>query len=324
MNFYFAPLQGVTGHIFRNAYQEFFPHSISKYFSPFIAANQSRSMKAKELTDILPENNQQIVLVPQLLTNNAADFTHTADKIKLLGYGEVNLNLGCPSGTVVAKYRGSGFLAKKEELNLFLEEIFAHATTKISIKTRIGKDEPEEFYKLIEIFNQYPIEELIIHPRLQRDFYNNKPNLQVFEDALKLSKNPVCYNGDIFTVQDYNALRTKFPSVETYMLGRGLLRNPGLIGEISQGAGVEKSLLKNFHDSVYHAYQKEYYGEKNVLYKMKEIWFYLISSFADSEKYLKKIKKCERLSDYDIVVSALFSERELVKTGSPLQQTTLV
>ncbi|MPM87931.1 tRNA-dihydrouridine(16) synthase [bioreactor metagenome] len=262
--------------------------------------------------------------MPQLLTNNAADFTHTADKIKLLGYGEVNLNLGCPSGTVVAKYRGSGFLAKKEELNLFLEEIFAHATTKISIKARIGKDEPEEFYKLIEIFNQYPIEELIIHPRLQRDFYNNKPNLQVFEDALKLSKNPVCYNGDIFTVQDYNALRTKFPSVETYMLGRGLLRNPGLIGEISQGAGVEKSLLKNFHDSVYHAYQKEYYGEKNVLYKMKEIWFYLISSFADSEKYLKKIKKCERLSDYDIVVSALFSERELVKTGSPLQQTTLV
>ncbi len=324
MNFYFAPLQGVTGHIFRNVYHDFFPHSISKYFSPFIAANQSKSMKTKELNDILPENNQQIVLVPQLLTSNAENFTHTANKIKLLGYGEVNLNLGCPSGTVVSKYRGSGFLAKREELNLFLEEIFAHATTKISIKTRIGKDAPEEFYKLIEIFNQYPIEELIIHPRLQKDFYNNKPNLQVFEDALTLSKNPVCYNGDIFTVPDYNALRTKFPSVETYMLGRGLLRNPGLISEILQGTGVEKSLLKDFHDKIYTAYQKELYGEKNVLYKMKEIWFNLISSFADSEKYFKKIKKCERLSDYEAVISALFNERALVKTDNPLQQTTLV
>ena len=169
MNFYFAPMEGLTGYIYRNAHNAFF-NNIDKYFSPFIVANQSSSFKTRELNDILPENNQGLVLIPQLLTNNAKDFINTSNKIKQLGYNEINLNLGCPSGTVVSKNRGSGFLSKTEELNVFFEEIFSQATTKISVKTRIGKDQPEEFYNLIEIFNKYPIEELIIHPRTQKIF----------------------------------------------------------------------------------------------------------------------------------------------------------
>ena len=312
MNFYFAPMEGLTGHIYRNAHNVFF-NNVDKYFSPFIVPNQSESFKTRELKDILPENNQGLVLIPQLLTNNAKDFIHTSKKIKVLGYNEINLNLGCPSGTVVSKNRGSGFLAKREELDVFLEEIFSQSVTKISLKIRIGKDNPEEFYDLIEIFNKYPIEELIIHPRTQKDFYKNKPNLKVFKDALILSKNPVCYNGDIFTVKDCKGFSSEFPSVDTLMLGRGLLGNPGLISDITNNIKLEKELLKDFHDKIYEGYKGVLFGERNVLFKMKELWFYMIPIFSDNAKYAKKIKKSERLCDYDEAVSSLFREQDLLE-----------
>lgn len=311
MKFYFAPMEGLTGYIYRNAHHTFF-NNVDKYFSPFIVPQQNESFKTRDLKDISPENNQGLVLIPQLLTNNAKDFIHTSKKLQLLGYDEINLNLGCPSGTVVSKNKGSGFLSKKEELNLFLEEIFSQSVTKISVKTRIGKDQPEEFYDLIEIFNKYPMEELIIHPRIQKDFYKNKPNLKVFKDALNLSKNPVCYNGDIFTIKEYKEFSADFPSVDTLMLGRGLLANPGLISDITNNIKIDKKLLKEFHDKVYEDYQGVLFGDKNVLYKMKELWFYLIQVFSDSAKYAKKIRKSERLYDYDEAVSSLFREQDLL------------
>lgn len=311
MNFYFAPMEGVTGYIYRNAHNTFFK-SVDKYFSPFIAANQSDSFKSRDINDILPENNPGMVLIPQLLTNNAKDFIHTSKKIKTLGYDEINLNLGCPSGTVVSKNKGSGFLALREELDIFFEEIFSCAETKISVKTRIGKDDPEEFYELIKIFNKYPIEELTIHPRIQKDIYKNTPNLNVFEDALKLSKNPVCYNGDINTLKDFKELKDKFPEVETVMIGRGLLSNPGLVNEITKGIKLDKHLMKDFHDKIYEDYKKILFGDRNVLFKMKELWFYMIAIFTNNEKYAKKIRKSERLSAYDEAVASLFKEQEII------------
>jgi len=308
-------MEGLTGYIYRNAHNAFF-NKIDKYFSPFIVANQSKGFRTRELNDLLPENNQGLVLIPQLLTNNAKDFIHTSNKIKQLGYNEINLNLGCPSGTVVSKNKGSGFLAKTEELDLFFEEVFSEATTKISVKTRIGKDEPEEFYHLIEIFNKYPIEELIIHPRTQKDFYKNKPNLRIFEDALSLSKNPVCYNGNIFSVEDYKAFSTDFNSVETLMLGRGLLTNPGLISDIENNIKLEKKLLKEFHDKIYEDYKGILFGDRNVLFKMKELWFYMIPMFSDNVKYAKKIRKSERLNDYDEAVSNLFREQDILENSN--------
>ncbi len=312
MNFYFAPMEGLTGYIYRNAHKAFF-NNVDKYFSPFIVANQSDRFKTKELRDVLPENNEGIVLIPQLLTNNAKDFIHTAKKIKQMGYNEVNLNLGCPSGTVVSKNRGSGFLSKPEELDLFLEEIFSEAVTKISVKTRIGKDQPEEFYHLIEIFNKYPMEELIIHPRTQKDYYKNTPNLKVFKEALSLSKNPVCYNGDIFKVEDYKEFTEDFSGVQTVMLGRGLLANPGLISHITNNTKLEKKLLKDFHDKVYEDYKKILSGDKNVLFRMKELWFYMIQIFSDNAKYAKRIRKSERLYDYDAAVFGLFAEQDILE-----------
>jgi tRNA-dihydrouridine synthase len=312
MNFYFAPMEGLTGYIYRNAHNAFF-NNIDKYFSPFIVANQSESFKTREINDILPENNQGLVLIPQLLTNNAKDFIHTSKKIKLLGYNEINLNLGCPSGTVVSKNKGAGFLSKREELDVFLDGIFSQSITKISLKIRIGKDKPEEFYDLIEIFNKYPIEELIIHPRIQKDFYKNKPNMKIFKEALVLSENPICYNGDIFTIKDYMEFSTDFPSVDTLMFGRGLLANPGFISDITNNTKLEKKLLKDFHDKIYEDYKTILFGERNVLFKMKELWFYMILVFSDNAKYAKKIKKSERLSDYDEAVSSLFREQHILE-----------
>ncbi len=310
MRFYFAPMEGLTGYIYRNAHKAFF-NNIDKYFSPFIIANQKDGFKTRDLKDISPENNQSLDLIPQLMTNNAKDFIYTAKKIENMGYTEINLNLGCPSGTVVSKNRGCGFLAKKEELDIFLEEIFSQAVTQISIKTRIGKDQPEEFYDLINIFNKYPITELIIHPRIQKDFYKNKPNMEVFRDAIALSKNPVCYNGDIFTEYDYTEFCKDFPSVNTVMLGRGLLINPAFADNVNNSRKLEKSLLKEFHDKVYNDYKDILSGERNVLFKMKELWFYMINMFIDNEKYAKKIKKSQSLFDYEEAVFRLFKEQEI-------------
>jgi tRNA-dihydrouridine synthase len=310
MKYYFAPLEGVTGYIYRNAYQTFFGQ-IDKYFTPFISPTSNIGFTSRELNDILPEHNQGLPVVPQILANNAEYFIRTVNELTKFGYDEVNLNLGCPSGTVVAKHKGSGFLAQKKQLNEFLEDIFSKASTKISIKTRIGKDSPDEFYELIEIFNKYPLEELIIHPRIQTDFYKNKPNMAVFKEALALSKNPVCYNGDIFNEADYRKLAEMYLSLDAVMLGRGLIANPALIGEIKNNPGIDKAVLKAFHDTVYVGYQEILSGDRNVLFKMKEFWFYMIHLFAKSDKYAKEIRKTERLHDYEAVISRLFQELDI-------------
>jgi len=313
MKYYFAPLEGVTGYIYRNAHQTFFGQ-IDKYFTPFISPTSSKGFTSRELNDILPEHNQGMPVVPQILANNAEYFIRTASELTKFGYDEINLNLGCPSGTVVAKHKGSGFLAQRKQLDEFLEHIFAKVSTKISIKTRIGKDSPDEFYELIEIFNKYPLEEIIIHPRIQTDFYKNKPNMQVFKDALALSKNPVCYNGDIFNGSDYRGLAEMYPSLGAVMLGRGLIANPALIGEIKNNHVIDKQVIRAFHDAVYAGYKEIISGDRNVLFKMREFWFYMIHLFAESDKYAKKIRKADRLRDYDAVISTIFQELELEET----------
>lgn len=312
MKYYLAPMEGITGYIYRNSYNKYF-NNIDKFFTPFITPNTSKSFKTKELRDLLPENNEGLNVVPQILTNDSEGFISTAKKLKDLGYNEINLNLGCPSGTVVSKYRGSGFLAKREELDKFLDEIFKMNDMKISIKTRIGKDKPEEFYELINIYNKYPLEELIIHPRTREDFYGNKPNLEIFKDALSLSKSSVCYNGDIFTVKDYNNFIDCFPSVEKIMIGRGILANPGLLDDIKESKSLDKEKLKEFHNEIFMNYRKVFNEDKNAIYRMKELWGYMIYIFSDNKKYIKKIKKAQRLEDYNEAVLSLFKEQEIIR-----------
>lgn len=311
MKYYLAPLEGITTYIYRNAYHSMF-QPMDKYFTPFIVPRMNKGMNSRERNDILPEHNEGLFVVPQLLTNRAEEFVKTAHKLMEYGYEEINLNLGCPSGTVTAKHKGAGFLAQPEELERFLDEIFSKLTLRISIKTRIGMDSPEEFEHLLEIYNQFPLEELIIHPRVRKDYYKNKPNLSVFQDALEKSKNPVCYNGDIFTSADQEELLKKFPSLTTLMLGRGIIRNPDLLRGFEKSQNGKRA-LEEFHAMVYTGYQETISGERNVLFKMKELWSYMIQPFSDCENYAKKIRKAENFRNYEIAVNELFRKITMIE-----------
>ncbi|MDO4474869.1 MAG: tRNA-dihydrouridine synthase family protein [Eubacteriales bacterium] len=311
MKYYYAPMEGITGYLHRSVYHSLFD-DIDKYFAPFIVPNQNRKLSGKERRDLLPENNQGMNLIPQILTNRAEDYLAYEDIFLSFGYKEININLGCPSKTVVSKYRGSGFLAKPEELDAFLEKIFTDRKCRISIKTRVGKDSEDEFPKLLEIYNKYPLEELIIHPRTQKDMYKNTPNIEMYEYAVKNSRNPVCYNGDIFGPTAYRELIEQFPGTEAIMLGRGLLINPGLICVFKDGEMVDKKSIRKYHDRMYEAYIQNMSGEKVILFKMKELWVYLHQLFSNSEKYAKKIRKAQKLYAYESAVNELFDEQELI------------
>ncbi|BBF41615.1 probable transcriptional regulator [Lachnospiraceae bacterium KM106-2] len=307
MKFYFAPMEGVTGYNYRNAHHAYF-RGVDKYFTPFIVTNQSIKLRTRELEDIRPDHNEGLTVVPQILSNQAHDFIETAKRIVQLGYDEINLNLGCPSGTVVAKHRGSGFLSQIEELDRFLDEVIRADVAKLSIKTRIGVEDPTEFYKLLEIYNRYPLEELIIHPRIQKQYYKGTPDLEIFGYALGHSKNPICYNGDINTVEDYQKFMAQFPQVDRVMIGRGALANPALFQEIKGEEGLDKETFRQFHSMICEGYEEIMSGDRNVMFKMKELWFYMSRLFPDQEKCYKKIRKVEKLADYKAIVRSLLRE----------------
>ena len=306
MQYYLAPLEGITTYVYRNAYHKYF-RKMDKYFTPFIVPHKDKKFNTRELKELSPEHNHGLNVVPQLLTNNAENFLKTAKDIVQMGYDEINLNLGCPSRTVVTKKKGAGFLEYPEELDRFLDEIYGNANFKISVKTRIGKDSPDEFYQLLEIYNKYPIEELTIHPRIQTDYYQNTPNLDMFKVAYEESKNPICYNGDIRTTDDLTSLTQQFPDLKHVMIGRGIIHNPGLL------TTFDKEILLSFHNMILEEYIKISSGERNVLFKMKELWFYMLNLFEDAEKIGKKIKKTERLKEYEAIINMLFTAYDLRK-----------
>lgn len=304
MNFYFAPLEGISGFVVRNAFAHHFPY-IDRYFTPFIPA--AKRLNKKILRDLDTANNQGITLVPQLIGNQADEIVEMAEKMEELGFSMVNINLGCPSGTVVSKKRGAGLLAYPQELDQFLAEVMDRSPLAVSVKTRIGMELEEEWETLCGIFAKYPFEELIIHPRVRADFYKNSPRLSAFARAVEQIQAPLCYNGDIATVEDYQRITELFPTVDSIMIGRGLLANPGLVGEILGKPKASKTQIRAWHDEILEGCLALFRGERDVVFHMKEIWFYLIRSFPEKEKYLKQIKKCQSLTEYRIIVQQIIS-----------------
>lgn len=303
MKFYMAPLEGITTYIYRNIHHEMFP-GLDKYYTPFVSPTSNRDFKSREKRDVIPEHNQGLPIVPQILSNHADEFLYTAERLIEYGYREINLNLGCPSGTVVAKGRGSGFLSDLEGLNRFLGELFEKITVPLSVKTRIGRYDPSEFKEILAIYNKYPIHELTIHPRVRTDFYRGKPNWDVFEEALERSVNPVCYNGDLNSAEDYERFCERFPTVEQVMIGRGLIANPGLVRELQTGQAMTWQERLDYATILQHAYE-EIMPETPVLYKMKEIWSYMAAAHPDSAKVWKRIKKTRHLTEYENVIGTL-------------------
>lgn len=305
IQYYFAPMEGITTWVYRSAHASVFG-PLDKYFIPFVEPHEKRDFKTRELQEILPEHNEGIYAVPQILTNQAEGFIRLAHALKEMGYGEVNLNLGCPSRTVVSKHKGAGFLALTEELDRFLDDIYSGTDMKISVKTRIGKDDPEVFGKLLDIYNKYPLEELIVHPRLQTDYYKHAPRPEAYSQAREKSRHPLCYNGDLFTGSRIRAFCKAFPAEDRLMIGRGLLVNPGLVKGV-----CTKDRFREFHDRLLEGYLGRDLGEANVLCKMKELWTYQIHLFSDAKPYEKKLRKVQKLSEYRQIVETLLRERDL-------------
>lgn len=331
---YLAPMEGLTDYMFRNAFDEFFGHGkIDKYFMPFISPNQTEKFLAKEMRDI-DRNNNLINSIPQIMTNNSEDFIWTAHMLfDNFGYNEINLNAGCPSGTVVSKSKGSGMLADTDRLERILYEIMSDNyiqdnNIKVSVKTRIGIESPDEWYNILEVYNKFSLEELIIHPRVRTDYYRGDVNKEAFKLAIKESRNPVCYNGDIFTRNDYIAFlkdyaytdeNSKSPLPHCIMLGRGLVADPGLINvlisdnpyEYARNLKEDKDNMRKLHNYVYEERLKIMSGDKHAIHRMKEMWCYMEYAFGDCKKEAKAIKKAQKMSDYKDAVNVFFTNCHL-------------
>ncbi len=311
MKFYFAPMEGITSYIFRTAYEKYYG-GIDKYFSPFISPADNCAMNPKEKRDVCPENNRGFFLVPQILANQSEHFIACARLLQDMGYKEINLNLGCPSGTVVSKKKGAGFLTQYYELEKFLDEIYEYgeqAGLKLSIKTRIGRYDPEEWYDLMDIYNKYPISELIVHPRIRDDYYKGKPRMEFYRYAMEHSKNPLVYNGDIYTVED---VRFHEGNATALMLGRGLLYNPELLMNYREECtlNIDRSQLdlkrfRSFHDDLYHGYQEIMSPDINVIYHLKGLWIYWENLFPENKRIVKKILKSKKYVEYEALLREL-------------------
>ena len=315
MKIYFAPLEGITGYIFRKAYNEIYGN-VDKYFAPFITPAENCPITPREKKDITPENNEGMNLVPQILTCRSDHFIESTRELHAIGYKEVNLNLGCPSGTVCAKSKGAGFLQDTSALQKFLEDIYNYSENegmKISIKTRLGFNDPDEFYALMEIFNAFPVSELIVHPRIRTDFYKGEPRKEYFAYALEHAKCPLVYNGNIYTPKDYDEFSSFFgTSLDPVMLGRGLVSDPSLAGKL-KGTATETDFakLKKLHDTVYHEYQKVMSPDINVLYKMRELWTYWQVLFEGKERDIKRLLKATKYAEYEAIANRILANGSL-------------
>ena len=310
---YLAPLEGVTDSIYRNTFERYYG-GVDKYFTPFISPNSTFKFTTREFKDIDPEKNDVTTTVPQILTNKGEHFLWAVKEIAALGYKEINYNLGCPSGTVVAKKKGSGLLYYPEELDKLLYEVFEAlpSNIEISIKTRLGKIEPEEFYEILDIYNKYQISELTIHPRIQSDFYKEPIRPEFFEYAVEHSKAPLVFNGDVITIEGIKDKYRKYDNLNAVMIGRGLIANPGLATGYKKGLAdddikLDPVLFKKFHDDLLSRYTEVLSGEKPVLHRMKEFLSFWQANFPEEEKLIKKLRKANRISEYRDYMNQLIS-----------------
>lgn len=287
MDIRLAPMEGVTDAVCRRVHHRLFG-GVSKYYIPFITPSIHHVFTTRDLRAIAPENNRGMPVIPQLLTRDAELFLWAADELAKLGYDEVNLNIGCPSGTVTAKGKGAGMLRDTEAMRAFLDAIFAASPLPISVKTRIGFESPEEWPAILELLKGYPLKELTIHPRTRSEFYKGGVHMDCFDMAADTGL-PLVFNGNLFTREDCQALQARHPGVPM-MIGRGLLANPTLARELAGGPGLTAAALREYHDALLDEYSREYPADQ-VHSRMREQMKYLSGCFEGADKALKAVRK---------------------------------
>ena len=300
MRYYFAPMEGITDSVYRAVHHTYFP-GVTRYYMPFLSPTVHRSLTPREARELPPADSVAFDAVPQLLTKVPEDFLWAAGKCRDLGYTEVNLNLGCPSGTVTAKGKGAGMLRDPDALDRFLDAIYTSAPLPVSIKTRLGFASAEEFPKLLEIFNRYPVCELTLHPRARSDFYSGSVDMDTFRYCLDNSRAPVCYNGNLCSVAQIAAFQKEFPQVEAVMLGRGLIGDPGMLSP----AGTTVEALEAFLNALLETYLVLFGGSRNAMFRLKENWRLLLCRFAGSEKLGKRLRKTTDIGEFKAITAQL-------------------
>ena len=300
MQYYFAPLEGLTDSSFRKIHHKYFP-GVDRYYTPFFSPTVHRALTAREARELPTADSLDVTVIPQLLTKVSEDFIWMAGVCKDRGYEEVNLNLGCPSGTVTAKGKGSGMLRDLDFLDQFLEEIFAGSPLPISVKTRIGFAETSEFPAIMEVLNRYPICELTVHPRVRTAFYKGHVDMDAFRYALETSKAPVCYNGDLTSLRQVRTMAGQFPQISGVMIGRGLIGDPGMLTP----GGTTRQALEGFMDELLETYLVEFGGSRNAMFRLKEHWGLLIHKFENADKLWKALRKTTDLAEYRSLASQI-------------------
>lgn len=303
MKLYFAPLEGITTSIYRNVHNQMFGEC-DQYFSPFLTPTENERLTAKTLRDVLPENNQ-VNLRVQCLANSGEAFVSLTDKLVKLGYSQVNLNLGCPSGTVVKKAKGSGALKDLDRLNRFLDYVYSNTGIDVSIKTRTGFWSHQEFKDILDIYNRFPVSELIVHPRVREEYYKGTPNLDAFDLAYNNYDFNLCYNGDITTVEYYEKIKERYPKIQSVMIGRGAIRNPAIFREIKGGERLKTKELIDFSNELEKRYFELFKSDIYTLHKLKEIWLYMILNYPEETKIMKAIKKSNKLAELNNAINCL-------------------
>lgn len=329
-----APMRGITTMHYRQAFVRHF-HGLDIEMAPFISTVGADRINPRLLKDVLPENNSGLPLIPQVLGNNADDFVQMAIALNELGYNELNWNLGCPHKPIRRKRRGSGLLPYPDIVDAMLDRICERSPCKISVKVRLGVSDKSELMKLIPVLNQYPLSEVIIHPRTAEQMYGGNVDLDAFEEAFNALELPVCYNGDINDLAFFQSVQQRFPSIDRFMLGRGLLANPFLCEEIKNWltrsheatkdfigdstSSVASCLrvsknkverISSFHEDLVSSYEAVLHGDHPVLGKMKEFWTYQSTHLSNGRAMFKKLKKTQRLSTYKAIVAEFLSEAE--------------
>ena len=303
MKLYLAPMEELTGYVFRNTLNKHFG-CVDKYFTPFISPD-NRIMKTRSAEEITPSNNEGLFVVPQLLTNDPEQFSEAAKLIAEMGYPEININFGCPSNTVAAKFKGSGILRAPEIMDRFLDGVFDgknsvlrdHPALKISVKTRVGYNETSDFGNVCDTLDRYPFSEIIVHPRLKKDLYNGLPRMEMFDMACERLDKDMVYNGDIDSAGKCSELISGFESrsdiryrnITAVMIGRGAVRNPGIFRQIRTGQVTTVAELYDFLSELYEAY-KEMLGEGNAISKLKEVWSYVTGLIPDEKERARTFK----------------------------------
>lgn len=294
-----APMEGLTGVTFRQIHHRYFG-GVDRYFIPFVSPTEIPRFTERHLKELAWQVNQGFHAVPQLLTRRSDDFIWAAKALADMGYDEVNLNLGCPAGTVVAKGKGSGFLRDPIQLFYFLERIFeADLPIAISIKTRLGWSNEAEFGALLDIYNRFPIHCLTIHPRLKTDLYRGDVHLQALDAYSNQIHLKWAYNGDLITTEDVLAMQRRYPKAEAFMIGRGVMADPAFFRKLKGGLPASREEIQVFSEALFEGYAQAFDSWNNALMRMKEYWFYQLNLFEDTQKMGKALFKAKNAQEFN-------------------------